>query len=51
MVRKLLTGLFTVAVFATGSFAQAYPSNARIDALGGAFIVATRQGSLRMPHR
>jgi hypothetical protein len=39
MVRKLLTGLFTVAVFATGSFAQAYPSNARIDALGGAFIV------------
>lgn len=39
MVRKLLTGLFTVAVFASGSFAQAYPSNARIDALGGAFIV------------
>lgn len=39
MVRKVLTGLFSVALFATGSFAQAYPSNARIDALGGAFIV------------
>jgi hypothetical protein len=46
MVRKLLTGLITVAVFATGSFAQAYPSNARIDALGGAFIVTDPSGIL-----
>jgi hypothetical protein len=49
MVRKVLTGLFIVAVFATGSFAQAYPSNARIDALGGAFIVDDQSRILAYP--
>jgi hypothetical protein len=49
MVRKVLTGLFIVAVFATGCFAQAFPSNARIDALGGAFIVEDPSRVLAYP--
>jgi hypothetical protein len=47
MVRKLVVGTLTLALFALNSSAQFYPQNARIEALGGAFIVDDPSDILR----
>ncbi len=47
MVRKLLLAATSVALVAMSSFAQFYPENARINALGGSFIVDDASDMLR----
>ena len=47
MIRKLVVGAFAVALFAVNSSAQFYPVNARIEALGGSFIVDDPSDVLR----
>lgn len=47
MLRKLAIGLSALVFFAANSSAQFYPQNARIDALGGSFIVNDRSDLLR----
>lgn len=47
MVRKLVVGALAVALFALNGSAQFYTQNARIEALGGAFIVDDPSDILR----
>lgn len=47
MVRKLVVGALAMALFAVNSSAQFYSQNARIEALGGAFIVDDPSDILR----
>lgn len=47
MVRKFLLAATSVALIAMSSFAQLYPENARINALGGSFIVDDPSDILR----
>jgi hypothetical protein len=47
MVRKLVVGALAVALFVVNSSAQFYTQNARIEALGGAFIVDDPSDILR----